>query len=199
MKIKKLILIFSFFYLYAIIRYHFGKGVPFWEFCFVLNKSLAWFSFTLIGLSIIPQTILFNLGYERKSIGITGFFIAGVHVFLNIILINPERFPRLYSKSGSWNSDFYFIIFSGILIFILFTLVFVTSINLIKTSEVKRIKLLKIGYKAFLISLLHPFFVGNETWVEPCTWPYYLPPITLLSVLFGLTYIGLRLILKKEN
>jgi DMSO/TMAO reductase YedYZ heme-binding membrane subunit len=172
-----------------------GKNIPFSEFFYILNKSISWLAFTLIGLSILPLSWFERKKLERKYFGTIGFGFAAIHLILNLLLINENRYPNFYNNLSQWNLTFYLVILSGILSFIIFSIVFIVSIDMLKVKE--KNKILKLAYYGFLLNLFHPFFLGFQRWLDIETWPFYMPPITMLAFLSGIIFLICRKLLRK--
>jgi hypothetical protein len=179
MKGKVLILLCCL-YTYAHVRYHIGKGIPLSEWLFILNKSIAWTGGILLGLSLFK--------YEgkniRNSLGSTGYLFATIHLILDIILMSPEHYPSFYTL-GQLNTHAYITITLGATSFICFSTAFIGSIS--KNHKY----LLRFGRIGILISILHVTMIGKKGWFTPNSWPFHMPPITLL---FVLTIVSILLI-----
>ena len=178
----KALLLFCALYSYAHLRYHVGKAIPLSEWMFVLNKSIAWTGGILLGLSLFK--------YEgeniRKSLGNIGYLFASLHIFLDLILMSPEHYPSFYSF-GQLDEHACISITLGVTSFICFTTACLGSIS-------KNYKyLLRFGRIGILISLLHVTMIGKKGWFTPNSWPFYMPPITLLFVLAILCFLFLDL------
>ena len=195
--LKSVILIFSFTYAYAILRYHLGKNIPLSEFLYILNKAFSWTAFTLITWSILPKQFFENKKTNRKFFGISGYLIASLHIILNIILLNNIRFPNFYADSGAWNLNFYLVSTAGLISFIIFSIVFLVSIDFWKVKNKETI--LSLGFFGVLINLFHPFFLGYQRWFDINSWPFYLPPITMLAFLFGILVLLFKQILNLKK
>ena len=194
--LKSVILIFSITYSYAVLRYHVGKSIPLSEFFYILNKAFSWTAFTLITWSILPKKYFENKKTNRKFFGISGYSIACFHIILNILLLNSSRYPNFYDDFGSWNLNCYLVFTAGLISFFIFSIVFLVSIDFWKVKNKETI--LSLGFFGVLINLLHPFFLGYQRWFDINSWPYYLPPITMLACLFAIVVIISRFLLNKK-
>lgn len=183
---KRLSILLVVFYCYTFIRYHIGNNVPFSEWLFILNKTLAWFSFTVIGLSIFPKNWFKSKNLTRKNVGIIGFIFANLHILLNLFLISFERYPLLYKDKISFSNLGITIISLGVFSFICFLLTFFASIKKLPKYY------LKLGFIGFVAILFHPLLLGFQKWFHIQKWPLYMPPITLLAVLTGLFFLIYR-------
>lgn len=190
--VKLTVLLFSVFYGYAVLRYHVGKGVGWDEFLFVLNKSFAWLSLTMIALTVLKQSTLDKVNSSRRSLGNTGFFVAFIHILLTILLFNQERYPKFYLEN---EIDFqgWFMISIGIISSLIYAVLFAASMmNRSNDSSIFR-----LGKYAIVLNAVHPLLIGFQGWFSPNEWPFLLPPITLLAVMMVLLIFALRVGWKK--
>jgi DMSO/TMAO reductase YedYZ heme-binding membrane subunit len=187
---KIIILILIFTYSYAVIRYHVGENIPWSEFLFVVNKAFSWSAFILISWSILPKKWFLNRNFQRKYFGIVGYIFALIHVILNIFLININRFPQFYSSNKNWTFEFYLFASIGLISFLIFSLIFLVSTNLVKTKN--KDKIISLGLYTIVFCALHPFLIGYKNWLIINSWPFYLPPITLLSVLILILFLIIK-------
>lgn len=194
--IKIVSFIFILSYSYALVRYHIGKNIPFSDFLFIVNKSISWTAFLLISITIIPKSFFKKNHLKRKYFGLIGYAFAVLHLILNLILLNKNHYPSLY-VNDVFNLKFYVISLIGLISFVIFSVVFLISLNIIKTKN--RDKSLKLGFYGILILAFHPMIMGIQNWFKPNTWPYFLPPITLLCVLFLILFLLLRYIPTLKN
>lgn len=188
---KKIIILFALFYSYAVIRYQFGKNL--WElsdYFYTLNKAIAWLAGTLVCLTLLSQRQLDSFMLSRKGIGLTGYFLALIHITSSFILLSPCYFPTFYNNHElslfGWIS-----ISFGILTGFFFTLAFLGSINLIHPSNIK------FGKLGILCNFLHVFNIGFLKWFPMQEWTFYMPPITLLFVIEVLVVLFVRRAIQK--
>jgi DMSO/TMAO reductase YedYZ heme-binding membrane subunit len=187
---KIIILILIFTYSYAVIRYHVGENIPWSEFLFVVNKAFSWSAFILISWSILPKKWFLKRNLQRKYFGITGYIFALIHVILNIFLININRFPQFYSSNKNWTNEFYLFASIGLISFLIFSLIFLVSTNLVKTKN--KDKIISLGLYTIVFCALHPFLIGYKNWLNINSWPLFLPPITLLSILILILFLIIK-------
>lgn len=193
MKKFTLILFFTF-YTYTIIRYHFGKDIPWNEWYFILNKTFAWTGFTLIALSVLPEKTLNKIKLARRSLGMVGFMFAITHSFSFLILINPEYFPIFYAENNI-NLTGWLAIATGFLSLMIFTIPFIAAIKKLPGQN----KIFRLGKVGVLLSIFHPMIIGLSGWFSPEGWPYYFPPITLLAFLSGIILFALKFALQNRK
>jgi hypothetical protein len=122
--------------LYAVVRYHIGKEIPWSEFPFVLNKSLAFMATFLIGITILPESWFKRFNATKKPFGTTGYLIAIIHILLVISLVSPERYPLFYDNN-EFTARALWVFATGILSVFIFTFAFIASVfgNVLKLSN----------------------------------------------------------------
>lgn len=171
--------LFVLFYAYAIVRYHVGKDLwqPF-DFVFILNKSIAWWTGTVLLFAFLSSDFLKKFNQSKKQIGNVGFTGAIVHITLNIVLLCPRYYPKFYTD-GYLNAYAWTVIALGALTFIIYAIPLV--IVIFKLSAVK----IRWSLIACVFNLLHATFLGAQNWIKPSTWPFAFPPITLLFFVTG--------------
>jgi hypothetical protein len=182
------------FYAYSIIRYHIGVEVPLSEWLFVFNKSLAWFSFTLFGLSMLRNERLALIGTNKRNSGITGLAFGAIHILISITLLLSSN-DWIWKKLDPNSFHFYGFIAFGSMAFLIYLFPLYASIKDLPSSS----KLYRTAKFAYLINLGHPFLLGYKGWFTPENWPYYFPPITLLVFLSALLFFWMYLVSKKMN
>lgn len=178
----RVLILFCALYSYAHLRYHVGKGIPLSEWLFILNKAIAWTGGILLGLSLFK----YEQKNMRKTLGSIGYLFATTHILLDLILISPEHHPSFYSFD-QLNTHAWISITLGILSFICFTIAFIGSVS------INYKYLLRFGRIGILISILHVTMIGKKGWFTPNSWPFYMPPITLIFVLAILCFLFLDL------
>lgn len=187
------IALFSLLYSYAILRYHIGKSVSWNDWFFILNKAIAWMGFSLIVLSVLQEKVLLKIKLNRRSLGITGFAFSLAHAISVLCLFNEEHFPKFYT-SHSINIIGWISISIGFFSIVIFSFPFVAALKKMPNKS----EIFKLGKIGVMISLFHPLMIGFTGWFKPWEWPLYLPPITLLAVVFGVVILILREKFKKR-
>lgn len=179
---------------YAIWRYHIMGGVPWKDFpFFILNKgiSLAGFILLIFNFSLGP---LKNLGLKvsdgwlnsRQALGITGFLLVFVHVFMSFLIFKPEILGGFFEKNGTLTLFGGLSMLSGIAGFIslwVYNISFQTFLKEDKTF-ITLITSRKFLLISMLFSLAHIFFMGFRGWMNPSSWHGGLPPISLVAFSF---------------
>ena len=185
--LKKTALLFFLFYTYAVVRYHFGKGLGQEEILFVLNKAFAWTAGTYFAFTLLPKKWFPNTVSYRKQFGLLGYGFSLLHITANIILINATNYPLLF-EGNYLNSHGWQLIILGILTISCFSLPLIATMKKLPAGNL----LYKFGKVGVLTSIIHVSIIGIHGWFTPLEWPYYLPPITLLFVITASTIVFFR-------
>jgi DMSO/TMAO reductase YedYZ heme-binding membrane subunit len=194
MKKYLFLLLFIPFYGYAFIRYHIGKEVPFDEWFFILNKAIAWTAFTSIGLSVLKPKSFELINTDRRTTGMTGFSLAIFHSISVLLLFNSAHFEKMYT-GDQLNFLGWMAIIIGIVSLLIFSFLFIAALKKLPKEH----QIFRFGKVGFLLVMFHPLVIGISGWFSPESWPFYLPPITLLAVLSALTFLLFRLIYHKKE
>lgn len=187
------VLIFSL--VYAVFRYHIFGGVPWKDFpFFIMNKimSMAAFILFVINFSIGPLKNIYNKVpvswlNARKSVGMTAFLIALIHVLMSFILFNPNVYGKFFLENGTMTLLTGLSMLSGVLAFVFlwgYNLSFQTKLS----EDSKFISIItsrNFLVWALLTGLIHLFFMGFEGWMNPSGWHGGMPPISLVCFTFG--------------
>jgi hypothetical protein len=178
---KYIIALFSVFYGYAFLRYHFGNQLDSSHILFVFNKAVAWSSAVYLGLSLLKLPSKFP---SRRTFGLSSFYLSVVHVLLIFILAVNQQYPELYVNQ-TLTIKGVAVLISGVLTFIIMLPPFISTIIPNHLNS----RFFHYGKIACIINLFHPLFLGYKNWLTPAVWPYFLPPITLLVVLMNVILI----------
>lgn len=185
---------------YTVMRYHLAGPVP-WKdfFIFTLNKGVALSAFVLLILNFSLGPLK-NLGLKlsesvlnsRKSLGMTGFLLALIHVFISFLLFKKEVYGQFFMENGTLTLYAGLSMLGGILSFVIlwaYNLSFQTYLREDKVF-IKLITSRNFLLIAMLFGMIHVFFMGVEGWMRPNDWHGGLPPISLVSfVLFLVGYV----------
>jgi len=185
---------------YAILRYHLVGDVPWKDFPFyILNKGLSLASFILISFNFafgpakkwgipIPQSWL----DARKVLGMVGFLLVLVHVFMSLMLFSPLRYSKFFEADGTMTFNAGLSMLSGILAFVtlwIYTISFQTFLREDK-AFISFVTSRTTMLISFLFGAIHLFFMGYSGWLTPSGWNGGLPPISLVAfTVFLFSYI----------
>ena len=179
---------------YSILRYHLAGPVPWKDFpFFILNKGLCLAAFLLLvtNFSLGP---LNNLGLSvpegwlnaRKAMGMTGFLLVLVHVFISFLLFSPAVYGKFFMGDGSLTLPAGLSMLAGIAAFVVlwgYNMSFQTFLREDK-AFIAFITSRRFMLFALLLGAIHLFFMGYEGWLKPSGWHGGLPPISLVAFTF---------------
>lgn len=189
---KFLLALFLLLYSYAAVRYHLGKELGLSAFLYVFNKALAWWSASVLLLSILPNDKLKRMGLTKRATGSYGYTVAMVHILVAFYLLSPKYYPQFFD-----GEELNFHGWASISIGFLSLLFF--SFPLIATwKNYSARHFFKLGRFGVLLNILHVFSIGVYNWFPASAWPFYLPPITLIFVTLALSLLFYRYVLLKN-
>jgi len=195
--------------LYAVVRYNI-VGTVLWKDLpiFVMNKGIALsalvlltFNFSLSPLKNIGVHISDNWLDSRKSMGITGFVFAFIHLFMSVFILNPKYYSIFFIDDGTLSLRGGISLFGGILSFVLLWIYNISFKPILKHE--KKIKEMISSRSFFVYGMLftgiHLFFMGYTGWTTLSKWQGGLPPISLISfVIFAFGYL-VNLVGREKN
>lgn len=197
------LLVFGLSFLYAIVRYNIVRNVSFENVpLFIANKAAALSATILIGFSFLlgplarfwPNKFVPHL-YLRKHLGLLGFGIAALHSLMSLALLNPSYYPKFFSANGRLNFMGETSMLSGILAFLVFAAISITSLPPIeKYMDQNQWKFVqRLGYLAYVFVLVHVTVMGFQGWFRPEAWQFALASISLISALFIIFVLVMRI------
>ncbi|HIH19984.1 TPA: hypothetical protein HA244_01830 [Candidatus Micrarchaeota archaeon] len=169
---------------------------------FILNKAIAGTAVFLIGMSFaIGPLCRFRASFWvprlhwRKYFGVSGFMAASLHAFLSLVMLTPAYYPSVFAESGKLNSTGEMALLFGILSFLTFAVVSVTSLPEVERNlHPKQWKFIqRVGYGAYFLVALHLLLIKWRGWFDPANWLHGLPPGSLVSFLFLLFVFAIRI------
>ena len=183
---------------YVAIRYHVFGQVPLKDFPFyVLNKGISLAAFILLTFNFTFGP-LNNVGVKmperwlnaRKTLGITGFLLIVVHVFMSLLLFKPTVYAKFFEADGTMTLLAGLSMLAGVIAFV-FLWVFNMSFQTYLRDDKAFIELItsrKFLMWALTIGAFHLFFMGYKGWLNPSGWHGGMPPVTLVA--FALFIVG---------
>lgn len=181
---------------YAVLRYNIFGGVPWKDLpLFILNKGvslasliLLTFNFSLSPLKNLGISISDKLLSARKSLGVTGFAFAFMHLIMSISILNPVYYLVFFIEEGSLTLRGGLCLLGGVLSFILLWVYYKSFKQMVKKdNKINAMITSKTSILYILFFLgIHLFFLGYTGWTTVELWPGGLPPISLISFLIFL-------------
>jgi DMSO/TMAO reductase YedYZ heme-binding membrane subunit len=189
---RNLILITTLFSIvYAIIRYNIFGTVPWKDLpLYVLNKGISLSSLILLTITFslgplknMKVKISENFLNVRRPLGIAGFLLSFLHIFMSITILNPKYYKVFFMETGTLTIEGSLSLLGGILSFV-FLWVYNTRFSSRINEDEKIIALITsrrfLIYAMFFIGI-HLFFMGYKGWGNISGWQAGLPPISLIS------------------
>lgn len=182
---------------YAILRYNIAGNVPWKDVSlFILNKGLSLSSIALLSFNFTLGPLK-NLGIKipevwlnaRKTIGVSGFLLALIHVVFSFALLNPGYYSAFFVEDHTLSAKGSLSLLGGILSFILLWIYNISFKTFLREDKrfIKFITSRSFLIYAMLFTGVHLFFMGYSGWFTPSKWQGSLPPISLISFSFFLT------------
>ena len=183
---------------YAVLRYNIFGEVPWKDLpLYVLNKGISLSSLILLTLNFSLGPLK-NIGLKipekwlsaRKSMGISGFLLAFIHIFMSISILNPKYYSVYFMADGTLTIEGGLSLLGGILSFVLLW-VYNTSFSSRLREDKKIIAIItsrKFLMYAFFFTGVHLFFLGYAGWGNISAWQGGLPPVSLIS--FAIFLLG---------
>jgi len=185
---------------YSVLRYHILGDVPWKDLpFFILNKALSLAAFILIAFNFgfgpakqwglpIPQSWL----DARKALGMSGFLLVLMHVFMSLMLFSATRYGKLFESDGTMTLNAGLSMLAGILAFVTLWVYTVSFQTYLKEDKafIDFITSRTTMLIAFLFGAIHLLFMGYSGWLNPGAWNGGLPPISLVAFsVFVIVYL----------
>ena len=178
---------------YAVLRYHIAGGVEWRHFpLFIFNKTVAMSAVLFVGLSYLIGPVIKRFDEDKrlrlvviKFCGLMGFFLAVIHAFFSVILLTPAYFAKYFDAQLQLNLQGELGMCLGVLgLFMLLAPALATLPMMPRELGGKRWKRAqRMGYISLLFVIGHLVVLGIFGWLAPSHWPWYIPPISLVTVL----------------
>jgi DMSO/TMAO reductase YedYZ heme-binding membrane subunit len=179
---------------YAVLRYHIAGPVPWKDFpMFILNKGLCLaafilltFNFTLGPLRSLGVPVADGWLNARKAMGMTGFVLILIHVFMSFMLFTPANYAKFFVENGTLTLLAGLSMLFGLLGFVglwVYNLSFQTFLRE-DQAFIRFITSRQTMLFALVLGGLHLFFMGYKGWLAPADWHGSLPPISLIAFSF---------------
>jgi DMSO/TMAO reductase YedYZ heme-binding membrane subunit len=166
---------------------------------YIANKVFATTSLVLIGLSFALSGLCYFWDFVdtkivyRKVLGLVGFYYSLVHVFVTLFLL-PNKFPLPSWIMGHIPT----VVFAtlGLIIFIVMAIASDNDVMHELGSKSWR-RTMRAGYIAYIFIIIHFTLLKYKGWMswfntkEP-----FLPPLSLLEIIFAVAVIGIRIALE---
>ena len=177
--------------LYAIVRYHLVGDVEWRHFpVFILNKATSLAAVIFVAASyLVGKTIRWYDDDKRlrlvviKFCGLMGFSLAGIHAVLSLTIWSPAYFAKYFDDVGRLNLQGGLGMSAGVVALFFLSSPAITTLPMMpKALGGKRWKRAqRMGYVSLVLVAVHLFVLGFKGWLNPQSWPAWMPSISLLA------------------
>ena len=194
--VKWFVVVFGACLFYAVVRYHLAGDVAWRHFpLFILNKATSMAAVFFVACSYLIGKIIRWHDHNKilrlvviKFCGLMGFFLAGIHALMAVMLMTPAYFAKYFETSGKMNLQGELGMTIGVIALFLLMSPAITTLPMMPKElgrwRWKRSQ--RLGYLALLLVAAHLVVLGLKGWMAPKGWPAGLPPISLVSLIAAL-------------
>jgi len=194
---------------YAIVRYHLAGDVEWRHFpLFILNKATSLAAVIFVASSYLIGKIIRWHDHDKalrlvviKFSGLMGFFLAGVHALMSVMLMNPAYFAKYFEAGGRMNLQGELGMSVGVIaLFFLMSPAITTLPMMPKALGGRRWKRgQRLGYLALILVVVHLVVLGVKGWLAPSGWPAGIPPVSLVALVAAVVPLLVKRKLVQEN
>jgi DMSO/TMAO reductase YedYZ heme-binding membrane subunit len=177
---------------YSILRYHIADDVSWTHFpLFILNKTTALAAVVFVSCSyLIGRVIPWYNGDPKlklvviKFCGLMGFSLAAIHAFFSICILTPAYFGKFFDDDGRLNQIGELGLAVGIVALWALAMPAIATLPMMPKAigGVRWKRSQRMGYLCLILVVAHMVIFGLRGWLAPDTWPWGLPPISLIAV-----------------
>ena len=188
---KWLLVVFGATLAYAILRYHIASGVSWSHFpLFIMNKAVSLAATVLVACSyLVGRVLRWHDDDPRKKLvvvkfcGLVGFSFAALHAIASLCVLTPAYFAKYFSADGRLNLEGELGLVVGIVALWALSLPAITTLPMMPKAlggmRWKRSQ--RMGYVCLSLVVVHVVVLGLRGWLSPRSWPWMLPPISLVA------------------
>ena len=136
-----------------------------------------------------------------KFCGLTGFFLAAVHVFFSLSLLSPAYYAKYFDAAGRLNFQGELALSVGVIALFFLMSPAITTLPMMPKAlggwRWKRSQ--RAGYIALSLVVVHLVVLGLKGWLAPKGWQAGLPPISLIAVAAALVPLLVKRKLVREK
>ena len=176
---------------YAVVRYHIASGVSWSHFpLFIMNKAVSLAATVLVACSYLIGKVVrrYNDEPRRKLVvvkfcGLIGFSLAALHALASLCLLTPAYFGKYFSEDGRLNVEGELGLVVGLVALWALSLPAITTLPMMPKAlgSVRWKRSQRMGYVCLSLVVAHMVVLGLRGWLSPQTWPWMLPPISLVA------------------
>ena len=194
---------------YSILRYHVASDVSWSHFpLFILNKATSLAAVVLVACAYLIRPV-FHLEGEAarhrlvliKFCGLMGFSLAFMHALFSVVLLNPSYFAKFFGEDGRLNVVGELGITVGVVGLWAVAIPAITTLPKMakELGGIRWKRTQRMGYLCLLLVVAHMVVFGWKGWMTPSTWPWGLPPISLLAAVAAAVPILFKLRRVRES
>jgi len=176
---------------YAVVRYHIASGVSWSHFpLFIMNKAVSLAATVLVACSyLIGRVVRWYNDEPRKKLvvvkfcGLIGFSLAALHAIASLCLLAPAYFAKYFAEDGRLNVEGELGLVVGLVALWALSLPAITTLPMMPKAlgSVRWKRSQRMGYLCLSLVVAHVVVLGLRGWLSPQTWPWMLPPISLVA------------------
>jgi DMSO/TMAO reductase YedYZ heme-binding membrane subunit len=176
---------------YAILRYHIASGVSWSHFpLFIMNKAVSLAATVLVACSyLVGRVLRWHDDDPRKKLvvvkfcGLVGFSFAALHAIASLCVLTPAYFAKYFSADGRLNLEGELGLIVGIVALWALSLPAITTLPMMPKAlgGVRWKRSQRMGYVCLSLVVVHVVVLGLRGWLSPRSWPWMLPPISLVA------------------
>ena len=176
---------------YAVVRYHIASGVSWSHFpLFIMNKAVSLAATVLVACSyLIGRVVRWHNDEPRRKLvvvkfcGLIGFSFAALHAIASLCLLTPAYFAKYFSADGRLNVEGELGLVVGLVALWALSLPAITTLPMMPKAlgSVRWKRSQRMGYVCLSLVAAHVAVLGLRGWLSPQTWPWMLPPISLVA------------------
>jgi DMSO/TMAO reductase YedYZ heme-binding membrane subunit len=177
---------------YSILRYHITGEVSWSHFpLFILNKTTSLAAVVFVACSyLIGRVIPWYNGDPKlklvviKFCGLMGFSLAAIHAFFSVCILTPAYFAKFFAGDGRLNLVGELGLAVGVVALWAVAIPAITTLPMMPKAigGIRWKRSQRMGYLCLGLVVAHLVVFGLRGWLAPATWPWGLPPISLLAV-----------------
>lgn len=168
---------------------------------YVNNKAVSLAALALLALSYLSGKAGRRAGNavcqnERgKALGLMGFTLMAIHALMSLLLLSPSYYPKFFD-GDKLNVAGELGLLLGVIGFGCFTVPAIASLPPAAEAlgPIRWARAQRIGYWGLAAAALHVLTLGLSGWLDPSSWPGFLPPITMLAFLIAVCPLLAKLV-----
>ena len=195
---------------YAIARYNVLGGVEWIHLpSYVVNKSFAVGAIAFIACSYLTGKWIKAHPNDPKArralakfLGLSGFYLAGLHIILSLVLLSPGNYAKFFLEDGTklnLTGEITFLFGVLAISFLMFPAITTLPLMCEALGGERWQRAQRMGYWAIAMVAGHTLTMGYKGWLDPGAWHGGLPPITLWGFLLAVSALLAKAMSRSKN